>query len=63
MPGAMRKMGVYLGLVEEDDLYDDADNYDRAPVRPTEYAGDPRSGRAGELARPMPRERSLESEG
>ena len=30
MPGAMRKMGVYLGLVEEDDPegYDRADDYD-----------------------------------
>ena len=37
MPGAMRKMGVYLGLVEDDDLDADAadyDTYDRAE-RPT----------------------------
>ncbi len=29
MPGAMRKMGVYLGLVEEDDGYGDIDPHDR----------------------------------
>jgi cell division inhibitor SepF len=34
MPGAMKKMGVYLGLVEDDDPFvDGADSYDRAPVR------------------------------
>lgn len=29
MAGAMRKMAVYLGLVENDDQYDDYDGYDR----------------------------------
>jgi cell division inhibitor SepF len=28
MAGAMRKMAVYLGLVEDDDRYDDYDDYD-----------------------------------
>jgi cell division inhibitor SepF len=40
MPGAMRKMGVYLGLVEDDD-YGDAEGYgpaERAVVRREEYA-------------------------
>ena len=36
MPGAMRKMGVYLGLVEDDDYgdaYSDAPGYEHAPAR------------------------------
>jgi cell division inhibitor SepF len=34
MPGAMKKMGVYLGLVEDDDPFvDGAESYDRAPAR------------------------------
>ncbi len=41
MPGAMHRMGVYLGLVEDDD-YADADGYgpttERAPARRDEYA-------------------------
>ncbi len=41
MPGAMHRMGVYLGLVEDDD-YADADGYgqapDRAPARRDDYA-------------------------
>ena len=42
MAGAMRKMGVYLGLVEDADRFDDADRYDddRRPVRA--YAPTPR---------------------
>ena len=28
MSGAMRKVGVYLGLLEEDDRYEDSDGYD-----------------------------------
>jgi cell division inhibitor SepF len=40
MPGAMKKMGVYLGLVEDDDPFvDGADSYDRAPAR-TEGRGE-----------------------
>ena len=41
MPGAMHRMGVYLGLVEDDD-YGDADGYghsaDRMPGRRDEFA-------------------------
>ena len=41
MPGAMHRMGVYLGLVEDDE-YADADGYgpasDRAPARRDDYA-------------------------
>jgi cell division inhibitor SepF len=41
MPGAMHRMGVYLGLVEDDE-YADADGYgpapERAPARRDEYA-------------------------
>ena len=29
MAGAMRKMAVYLGLVENEDQYDEYDSYDR----------------------------------
>ena len=47
MPGAMHRMGVYLGLVEDDD-YSDVDGYghsaERAPARRDrdEYRADPR---------------------
>jgi cell division inhibitor SepF len=41
MPGAMHRMGVYLGLVEDDE-YADAEGYaqtpERAPARREEYA-------------------------
>ncbi|MDT4921651.1 MAG: cell division inhibitor SepF [Pseudonocardiales bacterium] len=44
MPGAMHRMGVYLGLVEDDD-YGDVENYghgshsaERAPARRDDYA-------------------------
>jgi cell division inhibitor SepF len=41
MPGAMHRMGVYLGLVEDED-YTDADGYghsaERMPARRDEYA-------------------------
>jgi cell division inhibitor SepF len=64
MPGAMRKMGVYLGLVEEDDTYaDEADSYDRAPVRTPEYAGEQRSGRGAEVVRSAQRDWQPEPEG
>ena len=57
MPGAMRKMGVYLGLVEDDDLDADAadyDSYDRAersdraarPASPAVARREPRAGTA-----------------
>ena len=41
MPGAMRKMGVYLGLVEDDDWgaeYADAPALERSPGRRDDYA-------------------------
>ncbi len=41
MPGAMRKMGVYLGLVEDDDYgdaYSDAPGYERSSSNRDEYA-------------------------
>ncbi len=55
MPGAMRKMGVYLGLVEEDDGYGDIDPHDRGPVR-GDYAPEVRSGRGSDVVRPVSRE-------
>ena len=49
MPGAMKKMGVYLGLVEDDEgVVDDGESYDRAPYdrtprpRPVDYGPDTR---------------------
>ena len=52
MPGAMRKMGVYLGLVEDDEnVVKGAEGYDRAPYdraprpRPAEYGPDTRFAR------------------
>ena len=67
MPGAMRKMGVYLGLVEDDDPFVDApEAYDRVPARAAEYAGESRRSAdypgesrrsaSAELAHPAPRE-------
>ncbi len=44
MPGAMRKMAVYLGLVEDDSYADDYDDYDE-PAR--ESKREKRSGRRG----------------
>lgn len=42
MPGAMHRMGVYLGLVEDEDYVDGADGYvalaERVPARREEYA-------------------------
>jgi len=50
MAGAMRKMAVYLGLVEGDDEYDDYDGYDDRDRRPTREekraASEPRESRA-----------------
>ena len=53
MPGAMRKMGVYLGLVEDDDLDADAadyDTYDRAEraERPVSRSASPAVARSRE---------------
>ncbi|MEP6852845.1 MAG: cell division protein SepF [bacterium] len=33
MAASLRKMGVYLGLVEDEDGYADGETYDRAPAR------------------------------
>lgn len=49
MAGAMRKMGVYLGLVEDDDLADGGDAYERAPAR--EHGPDGRYPRGNDYAR------------
>ena len=53
MGGAMRKMGVYLGLLEDTDRYDDEyyDEYDERPQR----------GAAEEPARPARRSRTSPS--
>jgi cell division inhibitor SepF len=55
MPGAMRKMGVYLGLVEEDDGYGELEQHDRARA---EYA-EPRA-RPSEVVRTGARDWSNE---
>ena len=53
MPGAMKKMGVYLGLVEDDDPFvDGADSYDRAPVRSESRAEYAPSARQAEHSAP-----------
>jgi len=44
MAGAMRKMGVYLGLVEDDDA---RGGYDRYPARQSDYDGDDRGYERG----------------
>ena len=59
MPGAMRKMGVYLGLVEDDDGYADLEPADRSADRGAgrgEYAADPRSARSSEVVRQVARD-------
>jgi cell division inhibitor SepF len=60
--GAMRKMGVYLGLVEEDDGYADADTYDRVSAR-GDYASESRPARAADLVRQGPRDWPAEHDG
>ena len=57
MAGAMRKMAVYLGLVEEDHLDDsDDDYYESAPSFEDRYGSrDVRSVRTVEPQRPEPR--------
>jgi cell division inhibitor SepF len=55
MAGAMRKVGVYLGLVEDadrfDDEYDDVETYDEpAERRPVRAVRDEPSGQVTELA-------------
>jgi cell division inhibitor SepF len=46
----MRKMGVYLGLVEDDDGYGDADPHERSYAR-GEYAAEARTPRSPEVVR------------
>jgi cell division inhibitor SepF len=52
MSGAMRKMGVYLGLLEDTDRYDDEyyDEYDEAPAAPAERAPAQRPAPVAQLA-------------
>ncbi len=62
MPGAMRKMGVYLGLVEEDDaLGDGAESYDRTSARVGEH-GDARFARGEREAAQVVQREWAESE-
>ncbi|MDT4932547.1 MAG: cell division inhibitor SepF [Pseudonocardiales bacterium] len=74
MPGAMRKMGVYLGLVEDDD-YGDVEGYghavERSPARREDYAearyprehGYGRHGEVAQVAHVSPREYGDEVDG
>ncbi len=57
MPGAMKKMGVYLGLVEDDDPSDGADSYERGAGRDGhgDYSADTRYPR-GDSAQVVQRE-------
>ena len=56
MAGAMRKMAVYLGLVEEDHLEADDEYYDSAPSYEDRYGSrDVRSVRTVDTQRPEPR--------
>lgn len=63
MPGAMHRMGVYLGLVEDDE-YADADGYgqaaERAPARRDDYA-EPRESRYAREPREIHREAHREA--
>lgn len=61
MAGAMRKMGEYLGLVEQSGEYDDYDDYEtepeaaRRPARPVVRDAEPRPvARIDERRRPTP---------
>jgi cell division inhibitor SepF len=65
MPGAMKKMGVYLGLVEDDDPFvDGAESYDRAPAQSrAEYAAEARVARQADHAHTAVREWHGEPEG
>ena len=64
MAGAMRKVGVYLGLVEDadrfDDEYDDVEPYDEpAERRPVRAVRDEPTG-SGQVTELAPRRRSVE---
>jgi cell division inhibitor SepF len=59
MSGAMRKVGVYLGLLEDSDRYDDDyegydDDYESQPTRPVQAVRDDR-GTVSQLAERRPR--------
>jgi cell division inhibitor SepF len=59
MSGAMRKVGVYLGLLEDSDRYDDDyegydDDYESRPARPVQAVRDDR-GTVSQLAERRPR--------
>ena len=57
MAGAMRKMGVYLGLVEDEDRYDEYDDYDEYDEDDDDAAGVRPSRRApSRRGRPAPRD-------
>jgi hypothetical protein len=70
MPGAMKKMGVYLGLVEDDEgVVESGESYDRAPYdraprsRPVDYGPNTRyargNGDGGSGGAPTTRSSSL----
>ena len=52
MSGAMRKIGVYLGLLEDTGRYDDEsyDEYDEAPTRPDRARRPPRPAPVASIA-------------
>lgn len=54
MAGAMRKMAVYLGLMEDDDRYEEYDEYDdvESDGRPSRHDDERQSGR-DERTRPL----------
>ena len=63
MPGSMRKLGLYLGLVEDDedhrdrryadDAYDDDDLEEPAPVVSRRWSPPQESGRTATMRRPI----------
>ena len=63
MPGSMRKLGLYLGLVEDDedhrdrryadDAYDDDDLDEPAPVVSRRWSPPQESGRTATMRRPL----------
>jgi cell division inhibitor SepF len=61
MAGAMRKMAVYLGLVEHDDEYGDFDEYERE--RPDERTRPLQAVRDGDRPEDLPAARPRSSEG
>jgi cell division inhibitor SepF len=63
MAGAMRKVGVYLGLVEDadrfDDEYDDVEPYDEPAERPVRAVRDESTG-SSQVTELAPRRRPVE---